>query len=85
MFGLSKIDTHMNLVMRMGDTVGADIEDALVSGRLSPENLRGAVLRCTSCRDVGACEDWLEERAEMGSDSPPAYCRNHAIFEALKG
>jgi hypothetical protein len=78
-----RIDRHTALVHKMSDTVGADLGDALLSGDLSGEALRSAVLRCTSCESADDCERWLEDHAESGSDSPPEYCLNRELFQRL--
>ncbi|MFC7703144.1 DUF6455 family protein [Plastorhodobacter daqingensis] len=83
MFGLTKLDLHAGLVNRMGDVLGADLGVALVEGRLSGQELRGAVLRCCGCGSESACDRWLEDH-RAGAEAAPAYCRNEALFERLK-
>jgi hypothetical protein len=83
MFGLMKLDAHANLMKEMGAAVGADLGDAVAAGRLSAPDLRNALLRCTGCADVGACEDWLNDHPR-GSDHAPGFCRNRELFDRLQ-
>ena len=74
---------HAALVDRMSDTLGLDLEEVMLRGGLSIPDLDDAVLRCTGCSQVGACETWLATRSGK-EDLPPAYCRNTELFTALK-
>lgn len=81
---MDKLDRHADLMQRMADTVGADLGQAMQDGRLSAEGLRSAVLRCTSCDSVGACEHWLEAQEAGTIDAAPGYCRNADLLERLQ-
>ena len=82
MLGLSRIDKHADLMGRMADTVGADLAEAMQRGDLTPEEYRSAVLSCTSCREAGSCQGWLEDHAD-GAAETPDYCRNKSLLDAL--
>lgn len=82
MLGLGKIDRHLGLVKRMAGTVGVDLAGAVAERRLAPEDLRGAVLKCTGCACPDACGQWLDEHAG-GAEAAPAYCRNADLFARL--
>ncbi|WP_114966248.1 DUF6455 family protein [Alkalilacustris brevis] len=80
-----RIDQHAALVGQMADTVGIDVGEAMASGRLEPESLRGAVLRCMRCDSVEECSAWLYAHADATAESPPDYCRNRELLERLAG
>ena len=77
---IDRIDRHANLVNRMADTVGADMGAALLEGRVTAEDLRGAVLRCTRCAHVETCVGWLGRNEAAGADATPEYCRNRQLM-----
>jgi hypothetical protein len=77
-----KIDRHADLVSRMADTVGADLADAAMTGLVQPGEMRSAVMRCTACDEVEACEHWLADHAD-GAAATPDYCRNKAVLDRL--
>jgi len=81
---VSKLDKHSDLVNRMAQTVHTDIPAALVSGRLTAQELRGAVMACTGCEGGADCPDWLASHSEGATDTP-RYCRNHDLFARLRG
>ncbi len=76
----SRIDRHARLVERMADTVGVDLAEESLRGRMPPQEYRAAVLRCTGCSQVDACCSWLEAHPD-GAVAPPDYCRNKITFE----
>lgn len=84
-----KIDHHGALMQRMADTVDADLGEALISGQLSGEGIRAAVLRCTRCEAADFCETWLDvneaRKAETGSaPSAPDFCLNQDLMDRLR-
>lgn len=86
---LKKIDHHSALMQRMADTVDADLGDALISGHLSGDGLRSAVLRCTRCEASDFCETWLEvneTRKEATGTVPmaPDFCLNQDLMDRLR-
>lgn len=85
MFSTTKLDRHAALMNRMADTVGVDLGEALVEGRLSGEGLRSAILRCTACDNPEACDHWLADRAPGSAEDTPEYCRNRALLAGLGG
>ena len=83
MFSTTKLDRHAALMNRMADTVGVDLGDALIDGRLSGEGLRSAILRCTACDSPEACAHWLAGKSPGSAGEAPAYCRNRALLAGL--
>jgi len=79
-----RIDRHALLVQKMAETVEADLGEALIAGRIRPEGLRAAVLRCTRCEAADACEDWLDDHAATGADVAPDYCLNRELLARLR-
>lgn len=76
------LKAHAALVDRMAQTVGVDLEEAVLQGTARFDDLAEAVLRCTQCSDPAHCAEWLEEDRQR--DATPAYCRNKDLFAALK-
>ena len=83
MSGKSTLKTHADLVDRMADAVGVDLEQAMMEGRMSFDQLGDAVLACTGCSNPEECERWLDQHAE-GADAAPGYCRNRDTFRRLR-
>jgi len=86
---LQKIDQSATLMHRMAETVGADFGDALLEGRLTGENLRGAVLRCARCDAADFCETWLDVNASRKDASgitpdAPDFCANRDLMDRLR-
>ena len=73
---------HANLVDRMADHIGVDIEEATLRGDASIDDITDAVLRCTACSDPDHCTAWLDAQSATGQ-SMPAYCRNSDFFSRL--
>ncbi len=78
-----KLDRHADLVNRMASTVAADLDEALMRGKLGGQELRDAVMRCMGCEGGPECPDWLADHQEGAADTPE-YCRNRDLFAALK-
>ena len=74
-----RLDRHSGLVHAMAARTGTDLTQAMMEGRLPPDALRSAVLRCTGC---AAPDDCGKHLASEGDDVP-GYCRNARLFAAL--
>ncbi|WP_126974523.1 DUF6455 family protein [Frigidibacter oleivorans] len=83
MCGGRKLNEHAGLVSQMARTLGIDLMQAMVDGRLTAEDWRDAVMACTGCAEPGDCHRWLAERQETGAAAPPAYCRNGDLMGRL--
>lgn len=84
MCGHRNLNHHAALVNRMAETLGIDMTKALHDERLSAEEWRDTVLRCTGCSAPETCQDWLADHHEAGAEATPDYCRNTALMEALR-
>lgn len=74
---MSKLDRHEKLMSRLADRNSADLELALQSGVIAPEEYRSAVFKCSSCTNPEACE----ARLDAGDSGIPEFCRNTQMLE----
>ncbi|MGC9368753.1 MAG: DUF6455 family protein [Paracoccaceae bacterium] len=79
-----RFDGHEDLLGRMADALGVDLDLEVQSGRLPPDEMEITVYRCVSCEEPGACRQWLAERDGQGAEAPPPYCRNRDRLEAMR-
>lgn len=75
---------HADLVDRMANTLGLDLEEKIMQGKLEIDTLGEAVMRCTGCADPDACEQWLAAQEGTAPAAAPGLCRNADLFEMLK-
>ena len=77
---------HAHLFDEMAQTLGVDLEAALIEGRagFDTDTLGEAVLRCTGCSDPGHCAGWLARPEAQGAEAAPGYCSNGALLDALR-
>jgi hypothetical protein len=73
---------HANLLDRLAQKQGLDLDLMVQSGVLSPELVRDSVNACISCTHPGDCEAWLDEQPNESSRAP-SCCRNAGLFERL--
>jgi len=73
---------HADLVDRMANAQGIDLEEQMMAGKIRPDQLSDAVLACTGCANPEACTHWLAEHDH--ADRAPDYCRNVDLFTMLK-
>jgi hypothetical protein len=74
---------HADLVDRMAQTLGLDLDETIMEGRMQEQTRENAVLRCTGCADVGGCERWLADQPQSAEEAP-GMCRNGTLFALLK-
>lgn len=72
---------HAALVDRMAGTLGVDLEQKLMEGRMRLDAFGDAVLACTGCAHPDTCAHWLSRTAR--AESAPDYCRNGNFFASL--
>ena len=77
------LKVHADLVDRMAQTVGVDLEQAVLDDTLRVDYISTAVLRCTDCGNADHCARWLDAHAG-GTDKPVEYCRNIALFDRAR-
>ncbi len=80
MFSARHFDKHVNLMTRMADTLGIDLETEMMTGKLSPESYQARVVACSGCDKAETCEAFLDA-AGGHADAAPDYCRNKAVFD----
>lgn len=73
---------HANLLDRMAQACGVDLEEVMLRGKLDIPELDDAVLRCTGCEHPERCESWLASQTSS-SEATPEYCRNADLFAVL--
>jgi len=74
---------HADLIERMANALGLDLDERIMQGGLDIESLDDAVLRCTLCSDPEGCEHWVSAQQDE-APAAPEMCRNLALFQALK-
>ena len=79
---VQRLNLHAELMTRMAEAVHADLGEALIQGELSGEELRGAVLRCTTCEATDACAQWVE--TPVADAAVPGFCVNRDLMERLR-
>lgn len=73
---------HAQIVDRMADALGVDLEEEALRGHLTIGEIDDAVLRCTGCSNPDACERWLGTGPQ--ASEPPGFCRNAKLLDDLK-
>ncbi|WP_238365951.1 DUF6455 family protein [Mesobacterium pallidum] len=82
----NKLRRHAALFDDMASTLGIDLQEAALSGALPFGQIADAVLACTDCACVRACDDVLGAAAK-GEGQPlaaPGYCRNRSLLDRLQ-
>ena len=79
---LKRLDERADLMNRMAETVGANLGDAVIDGRLDATGVRSALVACARCNAAEECVHWMDEHAD-GAAHPPGYCRNSALLDRL--
>ncbi len=76
---LNRIRRHSELFETMANKLR--VRDRLIQVSGNAGVYRRASMRCLSCRNADACEQWLDLAREP--DEAPGYCRNRALFARL--
>ena len=74
---------HADLVDRMATAMGMDLEELTMAGQIRFDTLSDAVMACTGCSNVEACEHWLAMQ-KADAEQTPEMCRNSDLFALLK-
>ena len=77
------IKRHADLMDRMADATGVDLELAVMEGRLDMDELGDGVMACTGCANPDECEHWLTEQSGQ-TETTPDYCRNTDLLKRLR-
>ncbi|MBT9384628.1 adenylosuccinate lyase [Pseudooceanicola sp. CBS1P-1] len=77
----TKLDRHADLMGRMADTLGEDVQGRMVHDELSAKIYRQAVLNCMSCGQGERCEKWVQDH-QVASEAP-RFCRNRDWLKTL--
>jgi hypothetical protein len=78
----TRIKHHAQLVDDMAGALGVDLEDAMLEGRMSMDQLSDAVLSCTGCSNPEHCAKWLTTQTGQ-AEATPDYCRNSDMLSRL--
>lgn len=78
----STLKRHAQLVDRMANTLGVDLEQKIMEGQMTFDTLGDVVLACTGCANPEACDHWLARN--KAASATPDYCRNSDVFSLLK-
>ncbi|MBE1284229.1 MAG: hypothetical protein GJ676_13035 [Rhodobacteraceae bacterium] len=79
----AQLKHHADLLDRMAETQGIDLQEEAISGRLRFDRIADAVLRCAKCAHPDHCQLWLKAHKD-GADRTPDYCRNQDLFELMR-
>lgn len=82
MLSRNTLQRHAGLLDQMATTLGVDLEEAAIGGKVSIDTISDAVLRCTGCPNPGHCERFLAKT--VAATETPEYCRNQEILNELK-
>lgn len=74
---------HAALMDRMATTLGVDLEEAALRGKLQFDEIADAVLSCTGCANPQECGHWLDHNSD-GASATPSYCRNSDLLQRLR-
>ena len=72
----ARFKVHEQLMSRMADANGADLDLAMQQGDLSPGDYHAAVQKCTGCSDPESCRSFLQD----GRSGIPNFCRNQDMI-----
>ena len=64
-----------------------DLSAEMARGRMSGEDWKDALVRCTGCTQPEACTLWLSEHGpedEVSVTEPPHYCENRLMMKQLR-
>ncbi len=77
---LGKLDRATLLFGGMADRLGVD-PTAGIGSEAVASGYRGALLRCASCPETGACAGW--QASHSRAEAAPDYCRNRHLLAGM--
>ncbi|MFK7940584.1 MAG: DUF6455 family protein [Roseovarius sp.] len=76
------IKHHAALMDNMAGALGVDMEQSMLEGRMTMDQLSDAVLGCTGCSNPDSCAHWVSQQTGTAS-AAPEYCRNGSMLGRL--
>lgn len=77
-----KMSQHTDLVTGMSERVGIDWGERIMKNPENAKEFRNAVMQCTRCQELGACQKFQEHNGTAGN--APDYCMNADLFKELQ-
>lgn len=74
---------HFWITIGMARTLGLNLSDAMLDGRLSQSTYIDLVARCSACPQAQMCMQWMGQQTSLAA-APPENCPNAAALGALK-
>jgi len=81
------LNRHAAMMNRMAQVMRVDLSAEMAQGRVSGEDWKDALVRCTGCAQPEACTLWLSEHDpedEALLIEPPHYCENRLMLKRLR-
>ncbi|KEO55480.1 DUF6455 family protein [Thioclava indica] len=81
------LNHHAAMMNRMAQVMRIDLTAEMAQGRMSGEDWKDALVRCTGCTQPEACTLWLSEHDpedEVSVNEPPKYCENRLMIKRLR-
>ncbi|WP_417808606.1 DUF6455 family protein [Thioclava sp.] len=81
------LNRHAAMMNRMAQVMRVDLTAEMAQGRMSGEDWKDALVRCTGCTQPKACTLWLSEHDPEYKPSvaaPPPYCENRLMIKQLR-
>ncbi len=77
-----KFSRHADLVTGMAERVGVDWGERIMTNPEKAKDYRNAVMQCTRCQELGACQKFQELNNEAAN--VPDYCMNADLFREMQ-
>ena len=73
---------HFWLTRSVARSIGLNLSEVMVEGRLTPQSYAEMVTKCRQCPLVLECQQWLATHGG-GADAAPEQCLNAAQLNSL--
>jgi hypothetical protein len=84
MIAIQNFAAHSKRVQRMAESVGVDLGQAILNGKLRGFPITDIVFRCSRCAEKTTCDAWLD-RQVAAVEQTPDFCRNKQLLDGLRG
>mgnify|MGYP006306941775 CR=1 FL=1 len=74
---------HYWLALGMARATGADLQEALESGRITHGDWAAVVTACRGCAWADGCDCWMRAQDPDGASAVPRACPNADFFERV--